>query len=113
MAGFTHRSLHPEVDNYCKCDGKVDFTRPFPLLGKVTFDDHVNALERYDKIINSQDSIQEMLFKKILYEIIIYLCAITAAFFFFYEITFHEDICYDPVFYFEEKMYLIVHNCNK
>ena len=29
---------------YCKCDGKVTFTR-----GKVTFDEHVNALERYWK----------------------------------------------------------------
>ena len=34
---------------YCKCDGKVIFTRPFLMLGKVTFDDDVNALERYWK----------------------------------------------------------------
>ena len=34
---------------YCKCDGKVTFTRPFLMLGKVTFDDHVNALEMYEK----------------------------------------------------------------
>ena len=31
---------------YCKCDV---FTRPFLMLGKVTFDDHVNALKRYWK----------------------------------------------------------------
>ena len=28
---------------YCKCDGKV----PFLVLSKVTFDEHVNALEKY------------------------------------------------------------------
>ena len=34
---------------YCKCDGKVIFTKPLLMLVKVTFDDHVNALERYWK----------------------------------------------------------------
>ena len=31
---------------YCKCNGKVIFTRPFLMLDKVTFDEHVDALER-------------------------------------------------------------------
>ena len=40
--------LEREPLRYCKCDGKVIFTRPFQMLGKVTLiDDHVNALERY------------------------------------------------------------------
>ena len=30
-------------------DGKVTFTRPFLMLGKVTFDEQVNVLERYCK----------------------------------------------------------------
>ena len=34
---------------YCKGDGKVTFTKPFLLLDKVTFDEHVNVLERYCK----------------------------------------------------------------
>ena len=34
-----------------KCDGKVIFTRPFLMLDKVTFDDHVHALKRYRKDI--------------------------------------------------------------
>ena len=37
--------LEREPFGYCKCDGKVIFTRPF----LVTFDDHINALERYWK----------------------------------------------------------------
>ena len=41
--------LEREPLRYCKCDGKVIFTRPFLILGKVTFDHHVNALERYWK----------------------------------------------------------------
>ena len=41
--------LEREPLRYCKCDGKVIFTRPFLMLGKVTFDDDVNALERYWK----------------------------------------------------------------
>ena len=30
-----------------KCDGNVTFTIPFLMLGKVTFDEHVNVLERF------------------------------------------------------------------
>ena len=30
-------------------DGKVTFTRPFLVLGKVTFDEQVNVLEKYCK----------------------------------------------------------------
>ena len=41
--------LESELFRYCKCDRKVIFTRPFEMLGKVTFDDRVNALERYWK----------------------------------------------------------------
>ena len=37
--------LETEPSTYCKCDLKVIFTRPFLMLGKVTFDEHVNALE--------------------------------------------------------------------
>ena len=33
----------------CKGDGKVTFTKPFLMLGKVTFDKHVNVLGRYCK----------------------------------------------------------------
>ena len=38
-----------ETLRYCKHDGKVTFTRPFLMLGKVTIDAHINALERYLK----------------------------------------------------------------
>ena len=31
---------------YFKCDGKVTFTRPFVMLGKVTFEEQVNVLVR-------------------------------------------------------------------
>ena len=41
--------LEREPLRYFKCDGKVIFTRPLLMLGKVTFDDHVNALERFWK----------------------------------------------------------------
>ena len=41
--------LERETLRYCKCDGKVIFTRRFLMLGKVTSDDHVNTLERYWK----------------------------------------------------------------
>ena len=34
---------------YCRGDGKVTFTRPFLTLGKVTFDEHANVLQRYCK----------------------------------------------------------------
>ena len=43
------KHLEREPLRYYKCDGKVIFTRPFLMWGKVTFDDHVNALERYWK----------------------------------------------------------------
>ena len=33
----------------CKGDEKVTFTRPFLILDKVTFDEHVNVLESYCK----------------------------------------------------------------
>ena len=32
--------LERKPSRYCKCDGKVTFTRPFLRLGKVTFDKH-------------------------------------------------------------------------
>ena len=41
--------LEREPLRYCEGDGKVTFTRPFLLLGKVTFDEQVNVLERYCK----------------------------------------------------------------
>ena len=40
--------LDREPLRYYKSDGKVIFTRPFLMLGKMTFDDHI-ALERYRK----------------------------------------------------------------
>ena len=39
--------LEREPLRYCKGDGNVTFTKPFLMLGKVTFDEHVNVLERY------------------------------------------------------------------
>ena len=39
-------NLEKEPVRYCKSDEKI-FTRPFLMLGKVTFDEHVNALKRY------------------------------------------------------------------
>ena len=41
--------LEREPLRYWKGDGKVTFTKPFLMLGKVTFDKHVNAMERYCK----------------------------------------------------------------
>ena len=38
--------LERESLRYCKGNGKVTFTRHFLVLGKVTFDEHVNILER-------------------------------------------------------------------
>ena len=38
------KDLEREPLRYCKCDGKVTFTRPFLMLGKVTFDERVNVL---------------------------------------------------------------------
>ena len=43
------KDLEREPLRYCKCDGKVTFTRPFLMLGKVTFNERVNVLERYCK----------------------------------------------------------------
>ena len=34
---------------YCKGNGNVTFIRPFLMLDKLTFDKHVNVLERYCK----------------------------------------------------------------
>ena len=41
--------MEREPLRYCKGDGKVTFTRPFLMLGKVTFDhdEDVNVIERY------------------------------------------------------------------
>ena len=41
--------LERELLRYCKCDGKVIFTRLFLVLGNVTFDGDVSALKRYWK----------------------------------------------------------------
>ena len=38
---------------YSKCDGKVTFTRPFLMLGKVTSEEHVNVWERIVKVTYS------------------------------------------------------------
>ena len=43
------KDLEREPLRYCKCDGKVTFTRPFLMLGKVTFDERVNVFEKYCK----------------------------------------------------------------
>ena len=43
------KDLEREPLRYWKCDGKVTFTKPFLILGKVTFDEHVNVLKRYCK----------------------------------------------------------------
>ena len=43
------KGLEREPLRYCKGDGKVTFTRPFLMLGKMTFDKYVNVLERYCK----------------------------------------------------------------
>ena len=34
---------------YCKVDGKATFIRPFLMVGKVNFEEYVDALERYCK----------------------------------------------------------------
>ena len=41
------KDLEREPLRYCKGDGKVTFTRPFLILDKLTFEDHINVLERY------------------------------------------------------------------
>ena len=43
------KRLEREPSRYHKGNGKVAFTRPFLVLGKVTFDEHANVLERYWK----------------------------------------------------------------
>ena len=43
------KKLEREPLRYFKYDGKVTCTRHFLMLGKVTFDEHVNVLERYCK----------------------------------------------------------------
>ena len=43
------KDLEREPLRHCEGDGKVTFTRPFLMLGKVTFDEQVNVLERYCK----------------------------------------------------------------
>ena len=45
----TSKDLVREPLRYWKGDGNVTFTKPFLMLGKVTFDAHVNILERYCK----------------------------------------------------------------
>ena len=41
--------LEREPLKYCKGDGKKTFTAPFPMFGKVTFDERINVLEMYSK----------------------------------------------------------------
>ena len=48
FSGSVSLQVSPRAE-YCDGDGKVSFTRPFLMLGKVTFDAHVNVLERYCK----------------------------------------------------------------
>ena len=43
------KDLEREPLRYWKGNGKMTFTKPFLILGKVTFDKHVNVLERYCK----------------------------------------------------------------
>ena len=43
------KDLEREPLRYWKGNGKVTYTKPFLILGKVTFDKHVNVLERYCK----------------------------------------------------------------
>ena len=49
---------------YCKCGGKVTFTRPFLIFDKVTFDEHVNVPERYCKCDNTHSQNLMILFPK-------------------------------------------------
>ena len=44
-----HKRFERELLRYCKGNRKVIFTKPFLMLGKVTFDEHVNALVRWWK----------------------------------------------------------------
>ena len=43
------KDLEREPLRYWKGDGKVTFIEPFLMLGKVTYDKHVNVSERYCK----------------------------------------------------------------
>ena len=43
------KDLEREPLRHCKGDEKVTFTRLFLMLGKVTFNEQVNVLERYCK----------------------------------------------------------------
>ena len=43
------KGLERESLRFCKVDGNDTFTTPLLMLGKVTFDDHVNVLERSRK----------------------------------------------------------------
>ena len=43
------KDLEREPLRHCEGDGKVTFTRPFLMLGRVTFDKQVNVLERHCK----------------------------------------------------------------
>ena len=43
------KDLESEPLRYGKGGGKVTFTRPFLMLGKVTFNEQVNVLQRYCK----------------------------------------------------------------
>ena len=65
---------------YWKGDEKVTFTKPFVMLGKVTFDKHVNVLERYCKggfhthLQNLNGSLfQNQRSLKVLYRAVIYV----------------------------------------
>ena len=44
---YSHTEREPL--RHCEGDGKVTFTRPFLMMGNVTFDEQVNILERYCK----------------------------------------------------------------
>ena len=50
MSPFPHfKDFKREPLRHFEGDGKVIYTRPFLILGKVTFDEQVNVLERYCK----------------------------------------------------------------
>ena len=41
------KDLETKPLRHCEGDGKVTFPRPFLMLGKVTFDEELNVMERY------------------------------------------------------------------
>ena len=45
------KGLEREPLRYWEGEGKVTFTRPSLILDKVTFDEQVNVLERYCKVL--------------------------------------------------------------